>query len=458
MKNRSKERRLFGTDGIRGVANVYPMTGEVAMKLGRTLVYVLRSRMKVEHPRIIVGKDTRLSGYMLETALTSGITSMGGHALLLGPIPTPGVSYLIRSMRAHGGVMISASHNPYQDNGLKVFGMDGFKLDDSLEADLEHLMIHDDEVTALRPRTEELGRARRLDDALGRYLTNLKTLFRQDFDLNGKKIVFDAANGAAYDCGVKLFEELGAEVTALACKPNGMNINAQCAQENLQEMSETIRRTKSDMGIAVDGDADRLLVIDEFGNSVSGEHILFGMACFMRDSDRLKGHSIVTTMMANQALEMALQKEGISVVRTQVGDRYVVEAMKKNGWVLGGETSGHYIFLDQNTTADGLFSALEILALLHRKKTKASDLHKSFKLLPQKLVSVKVKDRIPLENVPEVHEAIQKLEKKYDKQGRVYIRYSGTEISLRVMLEGPEASAIEQDVNELTTLIQRALG
>ena len=449
-------RKLFGTDGIRGVANSYPMTAEVALRLGRALTTLLREES--DQPRIIVGKDTRLSGYMLETALTAGITSMGGYALLLGPLPTPAVAYLIRSMRAHGGVMISASHNPYHDNGLKVFGPDGFKLDDRLESRLEKWMASENEITALRPSPERLGRARRIDDALGRYLTQLKTIFRRDFDLQGKKIVFDGANGAAYDCGVKLFEELGATVTAIACKPNGMNINAECSQSDPSILGRAVLETKSDIGIAVDGDADRLMIVDETGTLVSGEHTLYGLALFLKESGRLSKNGLVTTTMANQALEIALEKKGIKTLRAAVGDRYVTEMMKAEGAILGGETSGHYIFLDQNTTADGLFSALEILALLHKKKWKASHLRKDFSLWPQKLVSVKVKDRVPLEEVPEVQKAIRVLEKKYDGKGRIYIRYSGTETLLRLMVEGPDAKAVEKDVSALARLVEKALG
>lgn len=450
------KRQLFGTDGIRGVANVHPMTSEVALQLGRALASLLRS--KGEQPRMIVGKDTRLSGYMLETALTSGITSMGGYALLLGPLPTPSVAYLIRSMRAQGGVMISASHNPYQDNGLKVFGPDGFKLDDKIEADLERLMQTEGDVTALRPSPERLGRARRIDDALGRYLTHLKTIFRQDFDLQGKRIVFDGANGAAYDCGRKLFEEMGAEVTAIACEPNGMNINALCAQVNPKILTDAVLKTKSDIGISVDGDADRLLISDETGRIVSGEHLLYSMAIFLRDSGRLSGNAIATTTMANQALENALSKVGIGTFRTQVGDRYVTELMREKNLVLGGENSGHYIFLDQNTTADGLFSALEVLALLHKKKWKASELRKSFFLFPQKLVSVRVKERIPIQSVPKLAEAIRCLEEKYDGEGRVNVRYSGTESLIRLMVEGPDIARVESDVSELAAIVERELG
>jgi phosphoglucosamine mutase len=450
------QRKLFGTDGIRGRANAFPMTGEMAMKLGRALVAVLRQ--KVESPKIIIGKDTRISGYMLETALTSGVTSMGGHALLLGPLPTPAVAYMIRAMRAHGGVMISASHNPYQDNGIKVFGSDGFKLPDELEAELERLMIEEDEVTAIRPQPQMLGRARRIDDASGRYLTNLKTLFRQDFDLQGKRIVFDGANGAAYDCGVKLFRELGAEVFPIACEPDGTNINAHCAQSDPRILGEAVIDFKADIGISVDGDADRLMVVDETGSQISGEHLMFASAQFLKEEGRLVNSTLVTTIMSNQALEVALQKEGIKCLRTQVGDRYVVEGMKSSGAILGGENSGHLIFLDYNTTADGLFSSLEVLALLHRRKLKASDIRKAFDLYPQKLVSVKVREKVPLEQLPNVRLKIEALEKQYAGKGRVNVRYSGTEALLRMMIEGPESKQIESDLRALAEVVRQEIG
>ncbi len=453
---KKNERKLFGTDGIRGVANTYPMTGEVAMNLGRALVTVLLKSGR--EPKIIIGKDTRLSGYMLETALTSGVTSMGGTALLLGPLPTPAVAYLIRAMRAQGGVMISASHNPYQDNGLKVFGSDGYKLKDDIEAELERLMNSDEEVTAVRPMPNRLGRARRIDDAEGRYLTHLKTLFSQGFDLTGKKIVYDGANGAAYAVGVKLFEELGATVISLSCKPDGTNINADCAQTDIRILSDAVKKSGADLGIGVDGDADRLIIVDETGTPISGEHTLYAMACFLKEEGRLAKDVVVTTIMANQALEVALKKEGIRMVRAQVGDRYVVEGLKSEGGILGGENSGHYLFLDNNTTADGLFSALEVLALLHKRKWKASQLRKDFELFPQKLVTIKVKEKIPLEKIPALQGAILDLEKSYSGQGRVNVRYSGTESALRLMIEGPQLSKVEKDLTDLADVARKALG
>ncbi len=449
-------RKLFGTDGIRGESNRYPMTSEIAMALGRALTLVLKR--KYPEPRIVIGKDTRRSGYMLETALTSGVTSMGGHVFLLGPLPTPAVAYHIRGLRAHGGVMISASHNPYEDNGLKIFDADGFKLDDELEAEIEKLILDAPSLEAALPGPESLGKAERVDDALGRYLVNLKSIFRRDFDLNGTKIVFDGANGAAYDCGPRLFRELGAEVVATACAPNGFNINKDCAQESVAILEQKVLEERADIGIAVDGDADRLMIVDEKGKHVSGEHILFAMASFLKESGRLQSDGVVTTSMSNQALELALINSGIQCFRSEVGDRYVSAMLREKNCILGGENSGHYLIMDQNTTADGLFSALEILALLRKKKKKASDLHKNFSLFPQKLVSVPVKERKPIEKVPRLKKAISEMESKYEGSGRVHVRYSGTQLMLRVMVEGPDLKQIENDLKSIEKIVKQELG
>lgn len=449
-------RKLFGTDGIRGRANQNPMTSELALELGRSLVVLLREKTGVLKPRIIVGKDTRLSGYMLETALTSGIVSMGGYALLLGPLPTPAVAFMIRTMRAQGGVMISASHNPYQDNGLKVFGADGFKLSDEQESRMEKWIL-DPASRGDLAVSEELGRARRIDDASGRYLSSLKAMFGNDFDLQGLRIVFDGANGAAYDCGVKLFEELGAEVMPMACEPNGKNINARCAQADPQLLSEKVLETKADLGIAVDGDADRVMLVDETGVVLSGEHLMYSLATFLKASGRLAQNRVVTTAMANQALETELHRAGIEMTRTQVGDRYVTEELLRQKAVFGGETSGHFLFLDQNTSADGLFSGLEILALLRQQNIKASELRSGFRLLPQRLVSVRVREKIPLEQIPELKEAEETLKARYQTAGRVNVRYSGTEPVLRIMIEGPDEESINHDLAKFSELVKEKL-
>jgi len=449
-------RTLFGTDGIRGVANVYPMTPEVAMRLGQAMAVQLRAQGPL--PRFIIGKDTRRSGYMLETALTAGMTSMGAEVYLLGPLPTPAVAYHIRGMRAQGGVMISASHNPYEDNGLKVFQDDGYKLSDQAERDLEALILDPASLEKKLARPKAVGKAQRIDDALGRYLASLKTIFKKDFNLKGLKIVFDGANGAAYDCGPKLLEELGAEVICQACEPDGININRDCAQENVRLLADRVLAESADLGIGVDGDADRLLLVDETGRSLSGEHFLFEMAVYLKKMGRLKANALVTTSMTNQALEDRLKATGIRCYRAEVGDRYVTAMLKDKGAIFGGETSGHYIFLDQNTAADALFSALEVLALLRHRGCRASDLQNAFELFPQKLVSVAVKQKTPLEQVPRLKAAIEQVEKHYQGKGRVNVRYSGTQSMLRLMVEGPDLVQVETDINALTEIVQAELG
>lgn len=450
------KKQLFGTDGIRGRANTPPMTAEMALQLGRALAW----HFKRDHPRprVVIGKDTRRSGYMIENALVAGICSMGGQALLLGPLPTPSVAYHIRGMRAQAGVMISASHNPFYDNGLKVFDENGFKIDDSVEAKIEEMVLKPKSFEKKFPAPEDLGRAKRIDDALGRYLVHLKSIFRTEFDLKGLKIVFDGANGAAYACGPKLFEELGAEVIAVHCEPNGFNINENCAQSDPAILGRVVREQKADLGVGVDGDADRLLLVDEEGHVVSGEHLLYELARFLKDSDRLKSDSIVTTTMANQALENALNAQEIECLRANVGDRYVTELLRSKGAILGGETSGHFIFLDQNTTADGLFSALEVLALLQNRAWRASQLRKAFELFPQKLVSLPVKEKRDLESWDRLQEEIRSVEKSYGAAGRVNVRYSGTEMMIRLMLEGPDRLQIEKDLGRLSELVQKEIG
>lgn len=449
-------RKLFGTDGIRGVANEHPMTADLALCLGKALgVYFKKISSK---PRIVIGKDTRRSGYMLETALTAGLTSVGAKVYLLGPLPTPSVAYHIRGLRAHGGVMISASHNPYQDNGLKVFKEDGYKLDDVAEKEIEDLMFNEAALKAQKASSLTLGRAERVDDAAGRYLVNLKSIFSRDFDLEGLKIVFDAANGAAYDAGPRLLIELGAYVVRHACHPDGYNINKDCAQENPKVLGDLVRHHKADLGIAVDGDADRVLISDEKGNLLSGEHFMYEMACFLKSEGRLQSNALVTTQMANMGLEAALKSQKIECYRANVGDRYVTQMLKEKSAIFGGETSGHFIFLDQNTTADGLFSGLEILNLLRQQGRKASELGKSFELFPQKLVSIRVKEKKPIDQIKGLESASSEIERKYEGKGRINIRYSGTEMLMRIMLEGPSEKDIERDIATLSKIVEQDLG
>ncbi|MGA0163966.1 MAG: phosphoglucosamine mutase [Bdellovibrionota bacterium] len=452
----NQERQFFGTDGIRGIANIHPMTAETALLLGRAITAYHRDRGNRAH--IVIAKDTRRSGYMLENALTAGITSMGGKAFLLGPLPTPSVAYHIRGLRAQGGVMISASHNPFEDNGLKVFNEDGFKLSDEAELEIEKWMLAAQKNPPKMPAPDEIGTAKRIDDAQGRYLVHLKSIFSRHFDLAGMKIVYDGANGAAYDCGRRLLQELGAEVVTMACEPNGLNINKNCAQENPSLLGQRVLAEKAELGIGVDGDADRVLIVDETGHEISGEHFMFEMALYLRDLGRLKAGAIVTTAMANQALIEALEEQKIRTLRSAVGDRYVLAEMQNHGVIFGGETSGHYIFLDQNTTADALFSGLEVLALLQSRKWKASRLRESFQLFPQRLVSIPVKVRKPLDACENLQKSISQIELRYQGKGRVNVRYSGTQLMLRIMMEGPDLSQIEKDIEEVTQVALKELG
>ncbi|MCF6179698.1 MAG: phosphoglucosamine mutase, partial [Geopsychrobacter sp.] len=391
------KKRLFGTDGVRGVANVYPMTTEVAMQLGRAAAHIFKNGDR--RHRLVIGKDTRLSGYMIETALVSGICSMGVDVLLVGPLPTPGISFITSSMRADAGVVISASHNPYQDNGIKFFSRDGFKLPDDLELRMEEL-ISSGELDSLRPIADEVGKAFRVDDAVGRYIVFLKNTFPHDLDLLGLKIVLDCAHGAAYKVAPAVFEELGAEVISLGIEPDGKNINAGCGSLHPEVMAESVRLHGADLGIALDGDADRVIFVDEHGEEVDGDHIMAICGTRMLAAGTLNKQTLVATVMSNMGLEIALKKAGGAMLRTAVGDRYVVEEMRRGGYNLGGEQSGHMIFLDHNTTGDGVLSALQVLEIVQRSGKRLSELAQVMESLPQVLLNVRVKQRTDLVEIP----------------------------------------------------------
>jgi len=448
-------KRIFGTDGVRGVANVHPMTTEVAMRLGRAAAHVFKDGDR--RHRLVIGKDTRLSGYMIETALVSGICSMGVDVLLVGPLPTPGISFITTSMRADAGVVISASHNPYQDNGIKFFSRDGFKLPDELEIRIEEL-ITSGEIDALRPIADEVGKAYRVDDAVGRYIVFLKNTFPRQLDLQGLKIVLDCAHGAAYKVAPAVFEELGAEVIALGVKPDGKNINAGCGSLYPEVMAAAVREHGADLGIALDGDADRVIFVDEHGDEVDGDHIMAICATRMLAAGTLKKNTLVATVMSNMGLEIALKKAGGSMIRTAVGDRYVVEEMRAGGYNLGGEQSGHMIFLDHNTTGDGILSALQVLEVVQSTGQRLSQLAQVMTSLPQTLVNVRVKQRADLADIPEVCKVIAAAEEALAGQGRVLIRYSGTEPLLRIMLEGADQKQIETLAAEIAAAIETAIG
>jgi len=448
------KRRLFGTDGVRGVANVYPMTSEVALKLGRAVSHVFKERHG--RGRIVVGKDTRLSGYMLEQAIASGICSMGLDVWLVGPLPTPGIAFITSSMRADAGIVISASHNPYQDNGIKIFSGDGFKLPDELEYEIE-TMILDDTIDTLRPVASEIGKAHRIDDAVGRYIVFLKNIFPQRHSLDGLKIVIDCAHGATYRVAPSVFEELGAHVLSCGVDPDGANINRDCGTIYPKMLSEQVIAHNAHIGIAFDGDGDRVLFVDEKGNVIDGDTTMVVLAKFLKEKGQLKNETLVATIQSNMGVEASLKKHGIRVVRTNVGDRYVLEAMLKDGYNLGGEKSGHIVFLDHNTTGDGMVTALKMLNILCEKETTLADLCDGYKEFPQVERNVKVKKKRPIEEVKPLRDVISSVEKKLKGNGRVVVRYSGTEMLLRVMVEGKDKAKVESYAEEIVETASKNL-
>lgn len=448
-------RKLFGTDGIRGVANVDPMTGELAMQLGRAIAHLFKET-KGKH-RIVVGKDTRLSGYMIETALASGICSMGADVMLVGPLPTPGIAFITTSMRANAGVVISASHNPYYDNGIKIFSQEGLKLPDEMEQRIEELILSN-HLDSLRPTASAIGKAHRIDDAVGRYVVFLKNTFPNDLDLDGLRVVVDCANGAAYRVAPTVFEELGAEVITIGADPDGENINLGCGSLHPEVLSRLVLEKGADIGIALDGDADRIIFVDRQGTLVDGDKILAICGLHLLSKGRLNLGTVVTTVMSNVGLDKALEGAGGKVIRTQVGDRYVVEEMVRGRYNLGGEQSGHTIFLDYSTTCDGILTALQVLAIM---KQKGRDLHELAQVmvpLPQVLYNVEVKEKKDISGFPEIAKRIKEIEETLGHSGRVLIRYSGTEPLLRIMVEGENETRIHRFAQDLIELVKKRIG
>ncbi len=441
-------RTLFGTDGLRGLANRGDMTPEVAFRIGAAIAY--QAGKRVTHtPRIVVGKDTRLSGYLFETAVASGICALGGEVMLSGPLPTPAIAHLTTSMRADAGVVISASHNPYQDNGIKIFGPDGFKLPDGVEKEIEALVFGSD-LDKKRPTGTRVGRAERLDDAPGRYVAFVKASFPADLTLEGMKIVVDAAHGAAYRTAPLVFSELGATTHAIGVRPNGKNINHNVGALHPEACARGVRQRGADLGIALDGDADRIIMIDEKGNQLDGDVIMALCATRMLRAKRLRRRTLVATVMSNLGLERAIENHHGKLLRCQVGDRYVVETMRKRGLNFGGEQSGHLIFLDHATTGDGLIAAMQVLAIVLREGRPLSELAgEVMDRVPQVLVNVTLPDRRPLEELPKTTLAIARAEKALGKKGRVLVRWSGTEPKLRVMIEGPKHDRIKAMADDI---------
>lgn len=440
-------RKLFGTDGVRGRANTYPMTAEMALKLGTAAGRYFRREGAGDH-RVVIGKDTRLSGYMLENALTAGLTSAGMNVLLLGPVPTPAVGFLTRSMRADLGVMISASHNPHYDNGIKFFGPDGFKLSDAAELEIEELVGGDIVLS------DDIGRAKRIDDAMGRYVEYAKTTFPSGLRLDGLKVVIDCANGAAYKAAPMVLWELGAEVIPVGISPNGRNINEMCGSTYTQTAAEAVVAHAAHMGISLDGDADRVMILDETGKVADGDQIMALMAGAWADAGLLRGNTLVATVMSNLGLERHLAGRGINLLRTGVGDRYVVEAMRAGGFNLGGEQSGHIVMTDYATTGDGLIAGLQFLAEMARTGRPASQLVRQFETVPQMLKNVRfAAGKKPLE-VAAVQAVIAANEVRIAGKGRILIRKSGTEPLIRVMAECEDAGLLAEVVGDIVGAIE----
>jgi phosphoglucosamine mutase len=448
------KKKYFGTDGIRGRANTYPMTADVALKVAMATARVLK-RANNGHSmnRAVIGKDTRLSCYMLEQAMASGFLAMGMDVLLLGPIPTPGVAMLTRSMRADVGVMISASHNPYEDNGIKLFAADGYKLPDDIEAQIEE-WIDNPALMENLTAPDKVGRASRLDDAMGRYIEYVKGSFPRGQTLEGLRIVIDCANGAAYKAAPQALWELEAEVISMGVAPNGQNINEDCGATATEQLQARVVAEKADLGIALDGDADRLIMVDEKGQRIDGDQLIALLAIHKKANGTLKNNSVVTTVMSNLGFERALTKNGINLIRSAVGDRYVVEKMRDGGFNLGGEQSGHIVLSDYGTTGDGLLAALHVLSILKEKKQKASEALNVFAPVPQLLKNIRFQKGKPLQDT-EVKSAIVIAEKSLANDGRLLVRESGTEPLIRIMAEGDDSKLIQTVVDNLCSVIER---
>lgn len=454
---KAPSQKLFGTDGIRGTANKFPMTPEIVMKVGQAVGYILRQQpnRKADRRMVLIGKDTRLSGYMVEQALASALNSMGIHVQLTGPLPTPGIGFLARNMRADAGIIISASHNPFYDNGIKIFGADGFKIDESLEREIEDLVANED-LNQHLASAQQVGRTRRIDDAAGRYIVYAKNTFPMDLSLEGLRIVLDCANGAAYKVAPAIFEELGAEMIVLGADPDGYNINDKFGALFPQRACEAVVKYRADVGISIDGDADRVIMVDDTGAEVNGDHILAVCAIHLAKQKKLPKSTVVATQMSNVGLDQALKQMGIDVVRTDVGDKHVVEEMRRGGYSLGGEQSGHIIHLDHSTTGDGCVAALNVLAVMQREGKRLSQLKAIMQQQPQSLINTRVTVRRELNQIPGYKELITKLQGQLTG-GRIYVRFSGTEAVVRVLVEGPDANENLRVAEEIAQFLQSEL-
>ncbi len=458
----SQPKRIFGTDGVRGRANIEPVTAETALRLGRAAAHVFKNlhgqaRNRVRY-RIVIGKDTRLSGYMLENAISSGVLSMGVDVVFIGPLPTPGVAYVTRSLRADAGIVITASHNPYDDNGIKFFRPDGFKLDDIVEKQIEDL-VFGGEIENIRPTANEIGKAYRIEDAIGRYVEHAKASFPRGMTLEGLRIVVDCAHGAAYKTTPAVLQELGAELIVFGAQPNGTNINHECGSMHPENLCRKVREYRADIGIAHDGDADRVLLCDENGQLIDGDDIMAIASLQMLAEGTLRNKTLVTTVMSNAGLRAAVEAAGGQVLVTPVGDRHVIDAMLEHDLNFGGEQSGHLIFRDHSTTGDGLVAALQILSAMKTRGEPLSKLGRCWTRYPQLVRNVKVRVKTPFSELDEVDDLVKKAEAEVKPQGgRVLLRYSGTEPKARLLIEGPDRAVMERWCTEICAAIQRQVG
>lgn len=447
--------RLFGTDGIRGEANRYPVDAAVALAVGQAITYVLRK--KHHTTRVIIGKDTRISGYMLESALESGVTSMGGVPYLVGVLPTPGIAVITEGMRADAGLVISASHNPYQDNGIKIFSGSGYKLSDAQEQRIEDLVLSG-KLPEMVPPPRDMGRAYRLHDVNGRYIVFLKNTFPRKLSLEGMKIAIDVANGATYKVAPETLTELGADLTVIHNNPDGFNINHDCGSQYTADLRRTVLENGCAVGLAFDGDGDRLIAIDEQGREITGDQILMICAKQMKDEGRLANDLVVSTVMSNLGLAVACKRHGFKHHASQVGDRYVLEDMLRLGAVIGGEDSGHMIFLEHHTTGDGILTALQLLAAMLKSGEPLSELAKLMDVYPQKLINVDVKSKPDLSTIPSIVEVIAQVEAELKDEGRLLVRYSGTQSMCRIMVEGPTDEITDKYCRQVADVVRTALG
>ena len=452
-------KQLFGTDGIRGEANCFPIRPDIVLRVGQAVGVLLSKNRKRsdKSPMVLIGKDTRLSGYMLEQALASGLNSMGVWVQLTGPLPTPGIGFLASNMRADAGVVISASHNPYQDNGIKIFTAEGFKISKSMEEEIESLVFSDKLKDLIVP-PDQVGRSRRIDDASGRYIVQVKNTFPLNHTLDGLKIVLDCAHGACYKVAPKIFEELGATVFILGNKPTGYNINKEAGALYVKKTQEAVAKYQADIGISLDGDGDRVIMVDEKGELVNGDHILGICALSLQKQGLLKRDKIVTTPMSNKGLEIMLKQYNVSLEQVEIGDRNIVEHMKKKNISLGGEPSGHIIFLGQSTTGDGCVAALNVLAVMCTEKKKLSELRAVLVPVPQVQATVRIKKKAELSRIPGYNTLLKKIKETLKDKGRVHVRYSGTEPLVRVLIEGEDKKLIQSCANQLVTLLREQIG